>query len=83
MLWVGLKCISQKSQKKEKTVKHHHQHTTSVEVNTTPTQVVQWAQALTHLHGRIAARFARPEPRCRALKYLQGILSDTSRKNGW
>jgi len=64
-------------------VKHHHQHTTSVEANTTPTQVVQWAQALTHLHARIAARFARPEPRRRALKYLQGILSSIERKNGW
>jgi len=61
----------------------HHQHTTSVEANTTPTQVVQWAQALTQLHARIAPRFARPEPRRRALKYLQGILSDISRKNGW
>jgi hypothetical protein len=73
---------SQRHQKKEKTVKYH-QHITPVEANTTPTQVVQWAQALTHLHARIAPRFARPEPRRRALKYLQGILSDTSRKNGW
>jgi SRSO17 transposase len=61
----------------------HHQHITLVEANTTPTQVVQWAQALTHLHARIAARFARPEPRHRALKYLQGILSSIERKNGW
>ena len=61
----------------------HHQHITLVEANTTPTQVVQWAQALTHLHARIAARFARPEPRQRALKYLQGILSSIERKNGW
>ncbi len=63
-------------------MKHLH-HTTSVEANTTPTQVVQWVQALTHLHARIAARFARPEPRRRALKYLQGILSSIERKNGW
>jgi SRSO17 transposase len=61
----------------------HHQHTTPVEANTTPTQVVQWAQALTDLHARLAARFARPEPRQRALKYLQGILSSIERKNGW
>ena len=61
----------------------HQQHTTPVEANTTPTQVVQWAQALTHLHARLAARFARPEPRQRALKYLQGILSSIERKNGW
>jgi SRSO17 transposase len=61
----------------------HHQHITLVEANTTPTQVVQWAQALIHLHARIAARFARPEPRHRALEYLQGILSSIERKNGW
>src|SRR5450759_1234120 len=61
----------------------HHQHITLVEANTTPTQVVQWSQARTHLHARIAARFARPEPRQRALKYLQGILSSIERKNGW
>src|SRR5262249_53302658 len=30
-----------------------------------------------------APRFARPEPRRRALRYLQGILSETTRKNGW
>ncbi|HET8845548.1 MAG TPA: IS701 family transposase, partial [Ktedonobacteraceae bacterium] len=32
---------------------------------------------------RIASRFARPEPRRRALAYLQGIVSATRRKNGW
>jgi len=61
----------------------HQQHTTPIEANTTPTQVVQWAQALTHLHARMAPRFARPEPYHRALKYLQGILSSLERKNGW
>jgi SRSO17 transposase len=38
---------------------------------------------LRHLHARIAPYFARPEPRHRALLYLQGILSDVARKNGW
>src|SRR5947199_3978745 len=59
------------------------QHITFTRAQTTPTQVVQWAQALTHLHSRIASRFARPEPRRRALLYLQGLLSSTERKNGW
>ena len=40
-------------------------------------------QSLFGLHARIAPRFARSEPRHRVLAYLQGILSDTSRKNGW
>jgi len=42
-----------------------------------------WALALQQLHRRIAPRFARPEPRRRALLYLQGILSEIPRKNSW
>ena len=61
----------------------HHQHTTPLGSRTTPSEVCGWAQALTRLHTRIAPRFARPEPCRRALAYLQGILSETSRKNGW
>jgi hypothetical protein len=61
----------------------HPQHTTKAGVRTTPGEVVRWAQALTHLHARIAPHFTRPEPRRRALAYLQGILSSTERKNGW
>src|SRR3979409_691898 len=60
-----------------------HQHTTFTGAQTSPTQVVQWAQVLTQLHARIASRFARPEPRRRALAYLQGLLSSSERKNGW
>lgn len=61
----------------------HHQHTTPLGARTTPSEVCGWAQALTRLHTRIAPRFARPEPRRRALAYLQGILSSIERKNGW
>lgn len=50
---------------------------------TTSTQVCRWAQNLFELHTRIAPHFARPEPRRRALAYLQGIVSETARKNGW
>jgi SRSO17 transposase len=42
-----------------------------------------WVQALTQLHARTTPRFARPEPRHRALSYLQGLLSGVERKNGW
>src|SRR5881275_2478173 len=59
------------------------QHTTSSELKTTANDVVRWALELRHLHARIAPFFARPEPRHRALLYLQGILSDVARKNGW
>src|SRR5438876_2696856 len=59
------------------------QQMTSSEAKTTLTDVCRWAHALTCLHARIALRFARPEPRRRALAYLQGIISSTERKNGW
>src|SRR5260370_16929258 len=60
-----------------------HQDLISQETKTTVTDVVRWTQELERLHARIAARFARPEPRRRALAFLHGILSNTSRKNGW
>ncbi len=61
----------------------HTQHITFHGPQTTPTDVCRWAQKLVRLHARIARRFARAEPRRRALAYLQGILSETERKNGW
>jgi SRSO17 transposase len=61
----------------------HHQHITLAGTRTTATDVCRWVQSLFGLHARIAPRFARSEPRRRVLAYLQGILSDTARKNGW
>src|SRR5215831_13859185 len=58
-------------------------HTTYAGTATTPADLCRWVQTLFRLHARIAPRFARSEPRRRVLTYLQGILSDTSRKNGW
>jgi len=52
-------------------------------IQTTVGDIWRWVQALEHLHARIAPRFARPEPRRRALAYLRGILSPTERKNSW
>ena len=45
--------------------------------------VVGWAAELEALHARIAGRFARAEPRRRALAYLRGLLGPAERKNGW
>jgi SRSO17 transposase len=59
------------------------QHITFAGLKTTSTHVASWAYELSQLHGRLASRFARPEPRRRALAYLQGLLSATERKNGW
>ena len=61
----------------------HHSPTIAQETKTTVTDVVRWTQELDRLHARIAPRFARPEPRRRALAFLHGILSYTSRKNSW
>src|SRR5712691_4820412 len=60
------------------------EHPTPVEMDmTTAVSIYRWAWELERLHARIAPRFARPEPRRRALAYLRGILSATERKNGW
>jgi SRSO17 transposase len=45
--------------------------------------VPDWAGELEAVHARIAPRFARAEPRRRALRYLKGLLSHAERKNGW
>ena len=59
------------------------QHITPVGAKTTFVEVCKWGQELERLHARIAPRFARPEPRRRALAYLKGIVSSIERKNGW
>ena len=46
-------------------------------------EVRAWAAGLEALHARIAGRFARAEPRQRALAYLRGLLGKLGRKNGW
>jgi SRSO17 transposase len=45
--------------------------------------VMSWEQALQSLHGRIGQYFKRAEPRERVYRYVQGLLSNTPRKNGW
>jgi SRSO17 transposase len=45
--------------------------------------VATWAEGLEAVHARVAPRFARAEPRRRALAYLRGLLSPIERKNGW
>ena len=46
-------------------------------------EVAGWAEELDRVHARIGPRFARAEPRRRALAYLRGLLSPIERKNGW
>ena len=46
-------------------------------------EVEAWAAGLEEVHARIAARFARSEPRERVLAYVQGLLAPVERKNSW
>lgn len=38
---------------------------------------------LDRLHGRIAGRFGRAEPRARSREYVSGLVAGLERKNGW
>ena len=49
----------------------------------TTAAVQQWAKELDGLGELIGRRFARAEPRRRAVAYLHGLLSPVERKNGW
>jgi SRSO17 transposase len=46
-------------------------------------RVKGWAGELDALHAKVAWQFGRPEPRRRALAYLQGLLGQVDRKNSW
>ena len=46
-------------------------------------QSAPWRQGLDTPHQRIAPHFARAEVRARARRYLDGLLSQADRKNGW
>jgi len=45
--------------------------------------VVRWHEHLRLLHQRLRPYFARPEPFQRALRFVQALLSEVPRKNGW
>jgi hypothetical protein len=41
------------------------------------------AGELDRLHGLIAGRFGRAEPRARVRAYVSGLVAGLERKNGW
>ena len=49
----------------------------------TQRQVAGWADEVDAVAERIGRRFARSEPRRRAVGYIRGLLGDAERKNGW
>ena len=61
----------------------HQQYTTAEPAGPSLGAIGAWALNLRQLHQRLARHFARPEVRAHALLYLQAILSDIPRKNGW
>ena len=61
----------------------HHQDTTSAPAEPSLGTIGIWALRLRQVHQRLGPHFARPEVRQHAFLYLQAILSDIPRKNGW
>src|SRR5258706_14487961 len=59
------------------------QHTTPAQAGPTLHEISAWHQRLRQLHARLRPYFARPEVHQHALAYLQAVLSDVPRKNGW
>jgi SRSO17 transposase len=52
-------------------------------VDPSPRDARVWSIGLDQLHSRLRSRFARAEPRRRALSYLKALLGPAHRKNGW
>jgi hypothetical protein len=61
----------------------HDQYTTAEQAGPSLGEIGSWYVSLRQLHERLSPRFARPEVRQHALLYLQALLSDIPRKNGW
>jgi len=59
------------------------EHTTPAHIGPTLREISRWHEHLRELHARLRLHFARPEAHQHALCYLQAILSDIPRKNGW
>jgi SRSO17 transposase len=64
-------------------MKPQHDTIISDEIRPSLQEMGEWRHSLHQLHDRIAPRFARPEPRRRALLYLEAVLSEIPRKNSW
>ncbi len=56
---------------------------TAQSAGTSLAQIAGWPLRLSQLHERLRPYFARPEPYQLTLLYLQAVLSEIPRKNGW
>src|SRR6266567_4367857 len=61
----------------------HPQHITLAQADPTLGQISTWTVCLHQLHARLRPFIARSEVHQHALRYLQAVLSDVPRKNGW
>jgi SRSO17 transposase len=77
-----LNALFKPSIRNEKRMKYPY-HSTDPQEGPTPQQIAGWSFALRQWQSRLAPFFARPEVLQHALLYLQAILSDIPRKNGW
>ncbi len=59
------------------------EHTTPAPIGPTLGEISRWHEHLRDLHAQLRPHFARPEAHQHALHYLQAVLSDIPRKNGW
>jgi SRSO17 transposase len=59
------------------------QHITPTQAGLSPHEISGWFERLRELHARLRPHFARPEVHQQAWRYLQAVLSDVPRKNGW
>ncbi len=59
------------------------QHTTPALIEPTLREISRWHEHLRQVYARLRPHFARPETHQHALRYLQAVLSDLPRKNGW
>jgi SRSO17 transposase len=86
-LWVGKLFGSDKRERplssiaSDQTAEENTKTTKEASMAFFPQEV--WTTALDQLSQRIRHHFVRPEPHQRALAYLQGLMSQIPRKNGW
>jgi SRSO17 transposase len=59
------------------------EHTIPAPIGPSLREISRWHDHLRQWHARLRPHFARPQAHQHALHYLQAILSDLPRKNGW
>ena len=77
---LGVNVLSLHDRERENHMKCSHD---TISPTIQASDVVRWHAQLARIHQRLRPYFARPEPFQRALRFLQALLSEVPRKNGW